>query len=108
MAICDACGRKTAFMGKQAMKNRQRVEQRVEALRHVDAELRDQLEGTEENEHPEVRKFYGNIERMSASGNRYAENLHYVSHDMGYPGVDYGEIQLWMTTVDRILMELVA
>jgi hypothetical protein len=51
----------------------------------------------------ELARFRENTDRLIADGERYADQLHAVSHDTGYPGVNYAAIRHWTDTTDQVI-----
>lgn len=109
MATCELCGRRLAFMGKMAAKNLSRMQGLVGSLEHRRSSLEAELQDLSSDERDsldwsEIEKFRKNVAKMISNGEHYAAQLHSVSHDSGYPGVNYGEIKLWMETVHKVLL----
>jgi aminoglycoside phosphotransferase (APT) family kinase protein len=103
MATCDVCGRKLALLGRTAAKNHRRVAGLVGDLRRVQAAALQEAEREDNIDAEELDRFRGNIDRLIADGERYADQLHAVSHDTGYPGVNYAAIQHWTDTADQVV-----
>jgi hypothetical protein len=92
-----------ALMGKGAAKNRARVAGLVDALRHLQTTVLTEAQGEENVDADEIARFQSNSDRLISDGEHYADLLHKVSHDSGYPGVDYGAIKRWMDTSVSVL-----
>ncbi len=103
MATCSLCGRKLALLGRAAAKNQQRAAGLVEALRRLQATVLEDARAEGAGDDPEVDRFRQNSERLIRDGEHYADQLHKVSHDSGYPGVDYPAIKRWTDTAVHLL-----
>jgi hypothetical protein len=103
VATCDVCGRKLALMGKSAAKNRGRVAGLVGALRHLQTTVLTEAQSEDDVDANELARFQSNTDRLIRDGEHYADLLHRVSHDSGYPGVNYGAIKHWMDTSVSVL-----
>jgi hypothetical protein len=103
VATCDVCGRKLALMGKGAAKNRTRVAGLVDELRHMKTSVLTEARREDDVDENELTRFQSNFDRLIRDGEHYADLLHKVSHDSGYPGVDYGAIKRWTDTSVSVL-----
>jgi hypothetical protein len=102
MAVCDKCGRKLAVAGRRAQNSRELVTAIVGALRRWQ---QDELEdGLASGVKPaELERFRADSDRMIELGERFAEDLHVVSHHVVVPLVDYSQLKRWMDNAFELL-----
>jgi hypothetical protein len=99
VATCDVCGKKVQF--KAASKNRQRIDNLVELLRRgKEVALRKAEEKGAEGK--ELARLSYRWTLIISQGEHHARELHWVSHDIGYPAVNYAEIREWMDKAEGI------
>ena len=102
MAKCEMCGQKVPMMGRSAAKNRARVQGLMENLRWLEATMVQNARADGVDEH-EIQRVQGNMGRLISEGQLYVGQLHSVSHDIGYPGVNYPAIRRWMDMAAHVL-----
>ena len=99
MALCEVCGRKLALFGKTAAKNRSRVEGLLASLNELKERSSQNLDLGPEG----IAQIQSHCDRLLADGRAHSRDLHAVSHDSGYPGVDYPQIRHWLDTATQII-----
>jgi hypothetical protein len=101
-AVCAKCGRQLGVGGKRVQKSQELVTATVGTLRRWQQEaLEDGLASGVDS--AELQTFSTDIDRMIQLGERFAEDLHTVSHHASVPLVDYSLLKRWMDNALELL-----
>ena len=102
MALCAKCGRNLGVGGKRVQKSHEIVTATVRTLRKWQQEaLEDGLaKGVDA---AELQTLRTDSDRMIQLGERFADDLHTVSHQTSVPLVDYSLLKRWMDNALELL-----